>query len=98
VQFCAYRLPSGRLVLDMQSDVLSDLPGRLVAPLEPLRTGFKAIAILEPVLEIEGQRFVLRTLEMAAIQSKLVSGQPVARLTSDDYAIRRALDLAFSGF
>ena len=98
MQFCAYRLPRGALVLDMQSNVLSDLPARLVAPLEPERPGFRPMKVLEPVLEVEGRRMVLRTLEMASVPAKLVSGQPVADLGGADYEIRRALDMAFSGF
>ena len=43
MQFCAYRLRTGQLVLDMQSDVLSHLKTRLVAPLVPESAGEKAM-------------------------------------------------------
>jgi toxin CcdB len=82
----------------MQANVLADVPARLVAPLEPERVGFQPMKVLEPVLEVEGRRMVLRTLEMASIPAKLLSGPLVADLNDADYAIRRALDMAFSGF
>jgi toxin CcdB len=98
VQFHAYRLPDGALVLDLQSDIVSHLPTRLVAPLVRERPDLQAMMILEPVLEVSGDRFALHAAEMAAVSARLVSGEPVASLVSEDYAIRRALDMLFSGF
>lgn len=98
MQFHAYRLPDGALVLDLQSDIVSHLPTRLVAPLIRERPDLQAIKVLEPVLEVAGGRFALHAAEMAAIPARLVSGEPVASLVSEDYAIRRALDMLFSGF
>ena len=98
MQFCAYRLRTGQLVLDMQSDVLSHLKTRLVAPLVTESAGDKAMTILEPVLEMEGERRVLLTTEMVTVPASLIAGRPVARFTDADYAIRRALDMLFSGF
>jgi toxin CcdB len=98
VQFHAYRMPDGPLVLDMQHDVLSHLPFRLIAPLYPELPGFQAMKVLEPVLVVEGVRMVLRVVEMASVPSKLLGGPPVARLTDADYEIRKALDMLFSGF
>lgn len=98
MQFHAYRLPDGALVLDLQSDLVSDLSTRLVAPLIRERPGLRAMLILEPVFEIGGNRFALHAAEMAAVPARLVSGEPVASLVSEDYAIRRALDVLFSGF
>lgn len=96
-QFRAYRLPDGGLVLDLQSDLL-DTPSRVAAPLVPEDSGPPPLSRLEPVLEIEGRRFALHTGEMAAIPAALVSGLPAADLRAEDYAIRRALDMVFSGF
>jgi toxin CcdB len=98
VQFCAFRLPTGQLVLDMQADVLSHLKSRLVAPLAPESAGEKAMTILEPVLEMEGERLVLLTTEMVTIPASLIAGPPVARFTDADHTTRRALDMLFSGF
>ena len=96
-QFHVYRIAGGRLVLDLQTDLI-DTGSRVVAPLFPLSTGPKAIGRLEPVFEIEGKDYVLHTAEMAAIPSALVKGAPVADLSASDYEIRGALDMVFSGF
>jgi toxin CcdB len=85
-------------VLDMQSDVLSHLRTRLVAPLVPERGGGTAITILEPVLDMDGERVVLLTTEMVTIRASELAGPPVAQFTDADYVIRRALDMLFSGF
>jgi toxin CcdB len=97
MQFHAYRLSDGRLILDLQSDVIAT-PTRVVAPLVSEHPDLKAISILEPILDIAGERMALHTGELAAVPAKLVSGPSVADLRSRDYEIRRALDMLFSGF
>jgi toxin CcdB len=96
-QFQVYRIGTGRLVLDLQTDLV-DTGTRVVAPLLPLATSPKPLTILEPVFEIEGVAHVLHTAEMAAVPAGLLRGAPVADLTGRDYEIRRALDMVFSGF
>jgi toxin CcdB len=96
-QFQVYRVPGGRLVLDLQTDLI-DTGSRVVAPLIHAAAGPKAIGRLEPVFEIEGEPHVLHTAEMAAIPSGLLKGPPVADLCGSDYEIRGALDMVFSGF
>ena len=88
-QFHVYRVPGGRLVLDLQTDLI-ETGTRVVTP--------KAIGRLEPVFEIEGATHVLHTAEMAAIPSALLKVPPVADLSRFDYEIRGALDMVFSGF
>ena len=78
MQFHAYRLARGGLVLDMQSGVLSHLPSRLVAPLLPEAAGEKAVTVLEPVLDVAGTRMVLLVTEMVTIPAKLIPAPPVA--------------------
>lgn len=96
-QFHVYRVLGGRLVLDLQTDLI-EAGTRVVAPLIPTASGSKAIGRLEPVFEIEGAAHALHTAEMAAIPSALLKGQPVADLSAFDYEIRGALDMVFSGF
>ena len=96
-QFQIYRVAGGRLVLDLQTDLI-DTGTRVVAPLIHAAAGPKAIGRLEPVFEIEGEPHVLHTAEMAAIPSGLLKGPPVADLSGADYEIRGALDMVFSGF
>lgn len=97
MQFRVYRIGPGRLVLDLQSDLV-DTGTRVVAPLFPLGTGPRPIGRLEPVLEVAGGAHALHTAEMAAIPSGLLRGTPVADLSAWEYEIRRALDMVFSGF
>jgi toxin CcdB len=96
-QFQVYRLAGGRLVLDLQTDLI-DTGSRVVAPLIVVSTGPKVIGRLEPVFEVNGEDHALHTAEMAAIPSGLLRGQPIADLSGSDYEIREALDMVFSGF
>ena len=96
-QFQVYRVRGGRLVLDLQTDLI-DTGSRVVAPLVPASSGPKAIGRLEPVFTIEGSAYVLHTAEMAAVPSSLLKGAPIADLSGSDYEIRGALDMVFSGF
>lgn len=96
-QFHVYRLPDGALIVDLQSDLV-ETPSRVAAPLIPEDAGPTPLSILEPVFEIDGERVVLHTGEMAAVPASLVSGSVVADLRQADHEIRRALDLLFSGF
>jgi toxin CcdB len=97
VQFCVYRLRDRRLILDLQSNLVAT-PTRVVAPLIPARQDLEAMSVLEPIFEIEGERLALHTGELAAVPAKLVAGPHVIDLGEHDYAIRRALDMLFSGF
>ena len=97
MQFHVYRLPNGRLVLDLQADFI-DTGTRVVAPLYPITDGPAQMDRLEPILEVEDEDHVLHIAEMAAIPSRLLAVSSVANLTARDYEIRRALDMVFSGF
>jgi len=77
---------------------LIDTGTRVVAPLFPVSDGPKPIGRLEPVFEIDGEPYVLHTAELAAIPSTLIKAPPVADLSGQDYEIRSALDMVFSGF
>jgi len=96
-QLQVYRVAGGRLVLDLQTDLI-ETGSRVVAPLIPLSSGPKAIRRLEPMFTIDGEDHVLHTAEMAALPSALLKGKPVADLSASDYEIRGALDMVFSGF
>lgn len=96
-QFQVYRVSSGRLVLDLQTDLI-DTGSRVVAPLIPISVGPRVIGRREPVFEIEGDAHALHTSEMAAIPSALLKGPPNADLSASDYEICGAFDMVFSGF
>lgn len=96
-QFQVYRVPGGRLVVDLQTDLI-DTGSRVVAPLVPASSGPKPISRLEPTFTIDGTAYVLHVAEMAAVPSALLKGASVADLSGSDYEIRGALDMVFSGF
>lgn len=96
-QFQVYQLSGGRLVLDLQTDLI-DTGSRVVAPLISIAGGPGVIGRLEPVFEINGDAYALHTAEMAAIPSALLKGPPIEDLSASDYEIRGALDMVFSGF
>ncbi len=95
-QFAAYRLPGGELVIDLQSD-LTPTPTRVVAPLVEIAADAPALSRLEPVFDIEGRSYAMRTSEMISVRRRYLAGPAVADLSSHDWSIRRALDLLFSG-
>ncbi|EIE49399.1 plasmid maintenance protein CcdB [Salipiger aestuarii] len=96
-QFHVHRIARGRLVLDLQTDLI-DTGTRVVAPLIPRSEGPRALDRLEPGFDIGGIEHVLHTAEMAAVATHLLQDPPLADLTARDYDIRRALDMVFSGF
>lgn len=96
-QFQVYQLARGRLVLDLQTDLI-DTGSRVVAPLIAVSTGPRVIGRLEPMFEVHGEDYALHTAEMAAIPTALLRGQPIADLSGSDDEIRGALDMVFSGF
>lgn len=96
-QFQVYRVAGGRLVLDLQTDLI-DTGSRVVAPLIPVADGPEVIGRLEPVFMLQGEDHALHTAEMSAIPSALLRGQPVADLSGSDDEIRGALYMVFSGF
>lgn len=53
-QFQVYRVTNGRLVLDLQTDLL-DSGSLVVAPLIPISAWPRVIGRLEPVFEIEAE-------------------------------------------
>lgn len=83
-------------VLDVQADLLGMLNTRVVVPLLPIDAAPMPAEILNPVFEIEAQRFVMLTQFIAAIPRKEL-GEPVTSLKQHDYAIGRALDFLTSG-
>ncbi|WP_254871416.1 CcdB family protein [Pseudooceanicola sp. HF7] len=97
MQFHVYRLPGGQLVLDLQADLM-ETGTRVVAPLIPEGEGPRPFTRLEPILQVAGQAHVLHTAEMAAVPGHLLKSAPLADLSAQDYEIRGALDMVFSGF
>ncbi|TKA94743.1 plasmid maintenance protein CcdB [Cereibacter changlensis] len=94
-QFDVFRLTSGQMVVDLQTDLIGIDASRIVAPLrEPER--YAAFPGLTPLVEVEGVPWIVRVQELAAV--------PVAELRSavgslSEYrdALKRALDILIDG-
>lgn len=94
-----YRLPSGVLVVDVQSDLLNPTNTRVVVPLipSPDLTGAQP-GRLTPGFEVEGREFMLLPLQMAAIPLREMGHQPVRMLTEGEaYSVSGALGVLFEG-
>ena len=94
VEVARDRLP---FLVVLQSDLLSALPTRLVAPLaRSAVTGRGLPNRLAPEFEIDGQRVVLRPHEAGAIDARALRS-PVASLRSQSRRLVDALDAVISG-
>jgi toxin CcdB len=85
-------------LLDVQSDLLSGLATRVVAPLCPaaaLEGG--SVETLTPLFDIAGARYAMLTPQLAGVPSRQL-GAEVASLAEHRGAIIAALDLLFTGF
>ncbi len=84
-------------LLDPQSDAVSRLPTRVVAPVARVgKLGFTPITQLMPRFELLGDECVLVTQELAAVDGSLL-GDVVVDLDGRRDEIVRAVDLLFTG-
>jgi toxin CcdB len=84
-------------VLDVQSDLLSDIDTRVVVPLLPVGEAPPVAARLNPVFTVEGRDHVMVTQALAAVPGGELS-TPCGNLSSHFDQITRALDMLFHGF
>lgn len=84
-------------LLDVQNDLLDDLETRVVVPLCPISAmKGQTLRTLMPALEIEGERFVMLTPQMAGIP-KSELGAPVTRVEQYRFEIIAAIDFLLTG-
>jgi toxin CcdB len=84
-------------LLDIQNDLLADLETRVVVPLCPLSAvKGQTLRALMPILEIEGERFVMLTPQMAGIP-KSELGAPVTQVERHRFEIIAAIDFLLTG-
>ncbi len=84
-------------LLDIQSDLLSDLRTTVVIPLCPVAAvGGDVITKLCPVVSIDGKRFVALSNQLAGVDRKML-GKAVADLSRYRPEIIAALDFIVSG-
>lgn len=84
-------------LVDVQSDLLSDLSTRVVAPLAKL-AGFrrKPIRDLTPVVEVEGAKYLMLMPQLAGVAAKEL-GQVVASISGQRDEIVAAVDFLVTG-
>lgn len=100
-QFDVHHNPAGGMVdgapfvADIQADQLSGLPTRMIVPLAR-PDGFQPIRHLNPLVEVDGERFAVMVHLMAAVPRQVL-GPPVANLEHHRADLIAALDFLFTG-
>ena len=94
-QFDLYRLASGQLVVDLQTDLIGIDASRVVAPLRAADR-YVAFSGLTPLVEAEGSQWIVRIQELAAIPGGDLRDR-VGSLVEHRDALKRALDILNDG-
>ncbi|WP_419764005.1 MAG: CcdB family protein [Arcobacter sp.] len=81
-------------LLDIQNDILKNLSSRVVVPLV---LNSKSAKILNPIFEIENQKLIMSTAELASISSDKI-GEKVCSLEKRRNEIIEAVDFLITGF
>ena len=100
-RFDVYR-PTGlpaQLVVDVQTDVLSELESRIVVPLRPFEPkAGEHVDRLMPVLDIDGQAFLLVTTDLGMVPTRIL-GQATTNVEAQHRdTITAAMDFLVQGF
>lgn len=100
-QFDVYRF-TGRLtplIVDVQSDVLSDLASRVVVPLTPVTSAVgEELPRLKPRVTVEGKDYLFMATDIGALPASRL-GPWVANVEDEHRdAMTNALDFLFFGF
>lgn len=97
-RFDVYPNPNAKgYLLDVQTNLLSDLNTRMVVPLMPQNKAPQPAKRLNPVVEIKGQPHVMVTQFMAAVPAAMLK-DTVGDLSESAEEITNALDMLFIGF
>ncbi|WP_120634976.1 CcdB family protein [Ruegeria sp. EL01] len=97
-KYAVFPNPSGDgFLLDVQTDLLSDLNTRVVVPLLPKSRAPKPATRLNPIFEIEGEPVVMVTQFLAAVPAGILKSQ-VCNLNEEFEHITVAIDMLMRGF
>jgi toxin CcdB len=83
-------------VVDIQSDLLSDLPTRLVAPLVRANAFGAPVGRLHPRFVVEHSPVIMLTTEIGVLPPRTLGG-PVASLADHRHEIVAAIDMLITG-
>ena len=96
-RFDVYASPDGAsYLLDVQADLLESLNTRLVVPLLPVSTAPSPAKRLNPVFDIQSERYVMVTQFLSAVPASTLKA-PVISLAQHDTEITGSLDVALTG-
>ena len=94
-QIDVFRLKSGLLVVDLQTDLIGMEVSRIVAPLREAGR-YAAFPGLTPMVEVGGTDWMVRVQEMAALPGAELRDR-VGSLAAQRDALKRAVDILFDG-
>lgn len=94
-QFDVFRLRSGMLVVDLQTDLIGMEASRMVAPLREAGR-YAAFPGLTPMVEVEGKVWIVAVQAMAALPGAELRDF-VTSLVSERDVLKRAVDILFDG-
>ncbi|HQU69018.1 MAG TPA: CcdB family protein [Albidovulum sp.] len=94
-QFDVYRLASGSLVVDLQTDLIGIAASRIVAPLRAAGR-YTAFPGLTPEVRVEGTAWIVRVQELAAVPGTELK-ERIGTLAPERDALKRALDILIDG-
>ncbi|GAB1392250.1 hypothetical protein MASR1M60_04130 [Rhodocyclaceae bacterium] len=85
-------------VLDIQNNLLANLPTRTVIPLAvPATVGMLPILRLNPTVSVGEMTLIALTQDMAALPKRMLT-TPITNLSPQREEILAALDFLFTGF
>lgn len=94
-QFDLFRLRSGQLVVDLQTDLIGIDVSRIVAPLREAGK-YTAFPGLTPSVTFEGETWIVRVQELAAVPGSELR-EPVGAVAEYRDDLKRALDILIDG-
>ena len=94
-QFDVFRLTSGRLVVDLQTDLIGIDASRIVAPLREAGR-YAAFPGLTPQVAFDGAIWIVRIQELAAVPGSELHHHAGSLVGHRD-ALKRALDILIDG-
>lgn len=90
--------PDGQgYLLDVQSDLIEVFGTRVVVPLLPADTIPPAIPRLHPLLDLDGELYVMATHLISAVPTEILA-KPMPHLSVNQDQVTAALDMLFQGF
>ena len=102
-QFDVYENPNSETrqvfpyLLDVQADLLDNLPTRVVVPLVAVSSLGKTAPLLNPLLTIKGTDLVMLTTQMTGVSLHAL-GIRICSLRDHRQEILAALDFLFTGY